>query len=108
MESLGSAPISVSVLPGSITLSFMPGIHAGNPLKSLTTCHTRSSGALMTVLTKAFGIPSSSLAWLGGVQIAALLQAPFVWRGVVHGSVPSDLWYNDVLTCQARAFAQHP
>jgi hypothetical protein len=36
----------------------MPGIQAGNPLKSLTTRHTRSSGALITVLTKAFGISS--------------------------------------------------
>ena len=39
-----------------MTLSFMPGIQAGNPLKSLTTRHTRSIGALMTVLTKTFGI----------------------------------------------------
>src|SRR5271169_2652270 len=101
MESLRTAPISVSFLPDSITLSFMPGIHAGNPLKSLTTRHTRSSGALMTVLTKAFGIPSPSLYWPGGVNIAALLRAPLSGAVFVYGSVPQDLWYNDVLTCQA-------
>jgi hypothetical protein len=43
-------------LPSSIVLSFMPGIHAGRALKSLTVRHTRSIGALMTVLTWIFGI----------------------------------------------------
>jgi len=37
-------------------LSFIPGIQAGRPLKSLTVRHTRSIGALMTVLTWTFGI----------------------------------------------------
>ena len=39
----------------------MPGIHAGSPLKSLTVRHTRSIGALMTVLTSTFGIVLSCL-----------------------------------------------
>jgi hypothetical protein len=56
MPSLRTAPTSVAFLPGSMALSFMPGIQAGNPLKSLVTRQTRSIGALMTVLTKTFGI----------------------------------------------------
>src|SRR5262245_61041486 len=46
-----------------MTLSFMPGIQAASPLKSLATRHTRSIGALITVLTNAFGISALSSIW---------------------------------------------
>jgi hypothetical protein len=39
-----------------MTLSFIPGIQAGKPLKSLMQRQTRSIGALITVLTSAFAI----------------------------------------------------
>ena len=42
-------------LAGRLLLA-MPGIQAGSPLKSLTVRHTRSIGALITVLTKAVGM----------------------------------------------------
>ena len=58
MDKRANGTTAVGDLPSSMVLSFIPGIHAGRPLKSLTVRHVRSIGALITVLTWTFGIGS--------------------------------------------------
>jgi hypothetical protein len=66
----------------------MPGIQAGNPLKSLTTRHTRSSGALMIVLTKAFGISSPPCCLTRRHQNCCACYGAVVQRAIGFGDVP--------------------